>query len=194
MSFFFAEYHGSLTAVMFGTFANAGQVCMSTERVLVPRSRYNELCTALSSTWRAIEAKDSRALFTTNAAKRFNSLVVDAKERGAADLLSATGEESQPKTQGSFVKQTILGPANPQMALWREESFGPVSIVICVDDDGRSEEDVLEEMITIANDSDYGLTAAVWGADVSRAQRVGRRLETGAVHINSPVRLVKETD
>ena len=160
---------------------------MSTERIIVTKSRYRELSTALASTWQSVEKRKDRALFTPGSAKRFNDLVQDSKQLGAIDLLAADSEEGGEQSRNSFVTQSILGPGTRDMVLWTEESFGPVSIVICVDDDGRSEEEVLEEMVGIANESDFGLTAAVWGADVARAQRVARRLETGAVHINSPV-------
>jgi acyl-CoA reductase-like NAD-dependent aldehyde dehydrogenase len=167
---------------------------MSTERILVTKSRYDELTAALASTWQALGNSQNRALFTPASARRFNSLVTDSKERGATNVLTIDNDETVTDTGGSFVAHAILGPATPEMALWKEESFGPVSVIICVDDDGRSTEDVIEEMISIANESDYGLTAAVWGADVSRAQRVARRLETGAVHINSPVSLAEREE
>ncbi len=157
---------------------NAGQICMSSERVIVPASRYDELVSALQKAWEGARGP-SRALFSTASASRVRELVSDAKGKGAADIFSAADGE------GAHVHPLILGPVDDKMRLHAEESFGPLCVLIPLAD-GGSEEALIDEMVALANDTEYGLSASVWGQDLERAEAVARRIEAGAVHINSP--------
>ncbi|KLT40383.1 aldehyde dehydrogenase [Cutaneotrichosporon oleaginosum] len=165
--------------IIFGAFMNAGQVCMSSERVLVPESKYDALVAALQKAWEGVRGPP-RALFTRASAARVRSLVQDATEKGAADILASARAEGE----GAHVHPLILGPVDPGMRLHAEESFGPVCVLVRIPD--ASEDAMIDEMVRIANASEYGLSASVWGRDLVRAEAVARRIEAGAVHINSP--------
>src|SRR6185437_10206177 len=82
------------------------------------------------------------------------------------------------KRKGSIVEATIIDRVTPAMRIYREESFGPVKPVVRVNGE--------EEAIRVANDTEYGLSAAVFSRDVQRALQVAKRVESGICHINGP--------
>jgi acyl-CoA reductase-like NAD-dependent aldehyde dehydrogenase len=98
-------------------------------------------------------------------------LVRDAVNRGAR--LVCGGE-----VNGTLFQPTVLDRVTPEMRIYREESFGPVVIVLPVNDD--------DEAIRVANDTEYGLAAAVFSNDLDRAYAVASRIESGICHINGP--------
>lgn len=161
---------------------NAGQICMSTERIIVPASQYEPLVAALKAAWATVKVKQPRALFQAASGERVNRLFADAVSKGAKPLLEQAG---QPPS-ATFFEPTIIGPANKTMAIATEESFGPIAVVVAIPDEGKSEAEVIDAMVAAANDTDYGLSASVWGKDVVRAEQVARRIESGAVHVNAP--------
>jgi len=167
---------------------NAGQICMSTERVLVKASHYESLTRALQTAWNATEKARTRVLFNKLGTSRVRALIDDAVAKGATHLLEPSYKHD---THEHRIVPTILGPVTSEMRLFTEETFAPVVIVVVVPDQGRVEDDIIDEMIALANDSEYGLTASVWGRDTARATTVARRLEVGAVHINKPVHYVR---
>ena len=117
-------------------------------------------------------ASSSRSsLVSLAAAERMDELIGDAKAKGA--IVAAGG-----KRNGSIVEATIVDRVTPAMRIYKEESFGPVKPVIRVKDD--------EEAIRVANDTEYGLSSAVFSRDVQRALRVAKRIESGICHINGP--------
>ncbi|WWC64324.1 uncharacterized protein I303_106934 [Kwoniella dejecticola CBS 10117] len=168
--------------IILGSFLNAGQICMSTERVLVAKSRYRELVAAIQETWTNTSVSETPALFSSSSAERVKSLIRDARQKGASSVIGNDMES----LSGSYVSRTILGPAQNDMEIYREETFGPVSIIVTIDDESKSNDEVIDEMIELANDTDFGLTASVWSRNPVRALGVARQLECGAVHINAP--------
>jgi vanillin dehydrogenase len=104
-------------------------------------------------------------------AERMDVLIADALEKGAE--LVAGG-----KRKDTVVEATLLDHVTPKMKIYNEESFGPVKPIIRVGG--------VEEAIRIANDTEYGLSAAVFGRDIKRAMSVARKIETGICHINGP--------
>ncbi len=100
-----------------------------------------------------------------------DALLADAKEKGA--VVVAGG-----KRNGSIVEATVVDHVTSDMRIYREESFGPVKPVVRVKGD--------EEAIRVANDTEYGLSAAVFSRDVQRALGVAKRIESGICHINGP--------
>jgi benzaldehyde dehydrogenase (NAD) len=154
---------------------------MSTERIIVPESKYDALVAELKAAWDAVESKPARALFDRTLATRVRSLTSDAVGAGATALFPQ--EQQQ---EDALVTPTILGRVTPAMKVYADESFGPLSGIITVPDAGRDASAVIDEMVRIANDTEYGLSAAVWGRDTERAAGVARKIEAGAVHVNAP--------
>ncbi len=177
-----------MAIVLFGTLMNAGQICMSTERVIVSQSKYLDLGSAIQAAWKESTQGVTKGLFTMASAERVRSLLAEAKSMGSTNIIASNSDPAgEAPTSSVLIPPTILAPVNSDMRIYREETFAPVGVIIVIPDETKSEEAVIDEMINIANDSDYGLSAAVWSTDVAKAKRVARRIESGAVHINSPV-------
>jgi benzaldehyde dehydrogenase (NAD) len=104
------------------------------------------------------------------ARERVVELIADAREKGA-DVL-AGGE-----ADGNLITPTVLANVTPDMRIYSEESFGPVVTIVPVEGD--------EEAVRVANDTEYGLAAAVFGEDVDHALDIARRIESGICHVNS---------
>lgn len=153
---------------------------MSSERIIVPSSLYKPLVKELQKAWSSVSAQP-RALFSNASAARVRDLVADAQSKGAADIFSSPSFDAK---DGAHITPLILGPVGSEMRLHTEESFGPLCVLIAVDD--ADSDSLIDKMVDLANDTEYGLSASVWGADLARAEAVARRIEAGAVHINSP--------
>ena len=161
-----------------------GQLCIAQTRVLVPRSREAEFVEALEAGMRGQRVGDPMAAETTIGplvSERQHDRVVGYVELARAEGAQiVTGSESLPLpdelARGWFVPPTLLAGVDNAMRVAREEIFGPVIAVIAYDDNA--------EAIAIANDSPYGLSGSVWGADTDRAVAVARRIRTGMVSIN----------
>lgn len=166
------------SAAAFGTFFNQGQICISTERIIVLESVADAFVERLLALARELRAADPReeeaplgAMINSEAAARVRRLIDDAVSKGAR--LLAGGEVA-----GAVMQPAIVDGVAAHMALYHEESFGPVASVLRVADE--------EAAVSIANDTDFGLAAAVHSADEARAMRIVDRLETGIAHINGP--------
>ena len=173
-----ADLDAAVDAIAFGAFFNQGQICMSTERVIADRKIADALVDKLAAKARTLRAGDPMdatatlgAMVSMDAAKRVQALVEDARAQGAALPVGLHMDRA-------IVQPAIVDGVTPAMRLYREESFGPVVTVARADDD--------EDAIRLANDSEYGLSAAVFSRDVSRAMRVAQRIESGICHINGP--------
>ena len=105
------------------------------------------------------------------AAQRVSDLVQEALGKGAQ--LAVGG-----KRTGTLMQATVLDRVTPAMRIYGEESFGPVVTVVRVDGD--------EEALRVANDTDFGLSAAIFSQNVARAWAIARRVESGICHINGP--------
>ncbi|KAJ7678760.1 salicylaldehyde dehydrogenase [Mycena rosella] len=166
-----------------GAFMHSGQICMSTERILVHAAVVDKFRPALQKAVAGFLPAGGPApvLVQGPAVFRNRALVADALSKGAT-LLTGDPEADEPHPETGAPSATRLRPlvvdgVTPAMALYRDESFGPsVSIITVADDD---------EAVAIANDTEYGLSAAVFTKDLGRGLRVARRIESGAVHINS---------
>jgi acyl-CoA reductase-like NAD-dependent aldehyde dehydrogenase len=172
-----ADLDEAVKAAAFGAFFNQGQICMSTERIIVMDAVADEFTARFKAKVATLKAGDPvlghlplGTLVTADAARRVRMLVDDAIAKGA--VLLAGGE-----SHDAFMDATVLDHVTRPMRLYREESFGPVAVIIRVAD--------VEEAITVANDCDYGLSGAVFGRDIVRALDVARRIESGICHINS---------
>ncbi|TWF59349.1 aldehyde dehydrogenase [Neorhizobium alkalisoli] len=172
-----ADIDAAVNGAIFGAFANMGQICMSTERLVVHESIADEFAAKLSARASQLPAGDPRghvvlgSLVSLEAAEKMEALVADGLDKGAS--LAAGG-----KRHGSVFEATLLDGVAPGMRIYDEESFGPVKSIIRVKDE--------EEAIRIANDTEYGLSSSVYSRDIRRAMAVAARIETGICHINGP--------
>ncbi|MDT3687880.1 MAG: aldehyde dehydrogenase [Pseudorhodoplanes sp.] len=172
-----ADIDEAVKAAAFGAFANMGQICMSTERIIVDESIANTFVEKFAAKARSLPYGNPRehvvlgSLVSKEAAERNKELLDDAVAKGAR--VAAGGEFN-----GTVISATVLDRVTPAMRIYNEESFGPVKSVIRVKGD--------EEAIKIANDTEYGLSAAVFSKDIARALGVAKRIQSGICHINAP--------
>jgi acyl-CoA reductase-like NAD-dependent aldehyde dehydrogenase len=171
-----ADLDEAVNAAGFGAFMNSGQICMSTERVVIDRSVAAEFGEKLAAKASSLPYGDPRdqgtaigPVINPAAVERIRGLLEDAKAKGARVL--AGGE-----IEGSVVQPTVLAGVTPDMKIYYEESFGPIACLVEVDD--------ADEAVEVANDTEYGLAAAVFSRDVDRAVGVAQRIESGICHIN----------
>ena len=172
-----ADIDAAVNGAIFGAFANMGQICMSTERLIVHEKVADEFVSKLAARAAKLPAGDPRghvvlgSLVSPGAAEKMDAFIADATGKGAK--IAAGG-----KRTGSVVEATVLDNVVPGMRAYDEESFGPVKPVIRVKDE--------DEAVRIANDTEYGLSASVYSRDIQRAMAVAARIESGICHINGP--------
>jgi benzaldehyde dehydrogenase (NAD) len=171
-----ADLDEAVAAAKFGAFMHQGQICMSTERIVVDRSVANDFVAQLGEKARALKVGDPREpdtqigpLVNASAVERVAVLVEDAVSHGAEVV---TGGEPD----GPLFPPTVLRNVTPKMRVYSEESFGPIVGIIEVDGP--------DEAVRVANDTEYGLAAAVFGRHVPTALDVARRIESGICHVN----------
>jgi benzaldehyde dehydrogenase (NAD) len=171
-----ADLDRAAAAASFGAFFHQGQICMSTERVVVDRSVADTLAGKLAEKARALPIGDPRdagtaigPLINRAAIERVSGLVEDAVSKGASAL---SGGEAD----GPCFPPTVLTGVTPEMRIYAEESFGPIVTVIPVDGP--------DEAVEVANDTEYGLSAAVFSENVPAALELAQRIESGICHVN----------
>lgn len=177
-----ADVSTTMQGLAVGSFFNTGQVCASYSRVLVPRSRHDEMVDALVATVESFVVGDPFDPATTMGpvvSERQRERVLGYIEAGRAEGATvATGGGRPPgPDKGWYVQPTVFTSTDNSMRICREEIFGPVAAVQAYDS--------VEEAIAIANDSDYGLHGAVFTADDEAAARVARAVRTGTFSVNS---------
>jgi acyl-CoA reductase-like NAD-dependent aldehyde dehydrogenase len=172
-----ADIDGAVNAAVFGAFMNQGQICMSTERIIVDESIADDFVAKLAKRAAALPFGDPRekvvlgALVNAEALDKMTALIDDATAKGATIVAGGTRE-------GASHAATLLDGVTPEMRIYREESFGPVKSIIRVSGD--------DEAVRVANDTEYGLSAALFSQDIKRALDVAGRIESGICHINGP--------
>ncbi|WJR77759.1 aldehyde dehydrogenase [Bradyrhizobium sp. NP1] len=172
-----ADLDQAVDAAIFGAFANQGQICMSTERIIVVESVADAFVAKFAARAKKLPSGDPRghvvlgSLVTVEAAEKVEALVADARSKGA--VVAAGGGRN-----GSIMEATVVDRVTETMRIYREESFGPAKSVIRVKD--------ADEAVRVANDTEYGLSAAVFSRDINRALDIAGRIETGICHINGP--------
>ncbi|OAG45499.1 hypothetical protein AYO21_00135 [Fonsecaea monophora] len=155
-------------AVVMGGFLHHGQICMATERVIVMRRVSEEFLKILRTEAEAFVAGNA---VSTDGAKRTESLVEAAVEQGAHL------EFGHAARLNASLRPTILSGVTKDMALFYTESFGPTISLTIVD--------TVDEAVSLANDSEYGLSASIFSQNIPKALRCAKRIETGACHINA---------
>ncbi|GAB18511.1 putative aldehyde dehydrogenase [Gordonia effusa NBRC 100432] len=159
----------------FSGLLNAGQACVAQTRILVPRSRHDEIVEAIVNVAKTFEAGTNLGpLITEKQRGKVEGYVAKGKEEGATAVLE--GGRPDGHDNGYFVTPTVFTGVTNDMTIAREEIFGPVLGVIAYD--------TVEEAIAIANDSDYGLAGSVWTTDIARGVEIAKQVRTGTYGIN----------
>jgi lactaldehyde dehydrogenase len=181
-----ADLEKAARAVVLGRLARGnGQICCAVKRVFVEASIYDQFAGLLTKEAKELKVGDQLAedtdvgpLINQAAAEQVERLIQDAVQAGAK--VTAGG-----KRRGAFIEPTVMTDIPAEVQLFREETFGPVVPLVPFRD--------VNEAVRLANDSPYGLQAAVFTRDISRALDVAHRLEAGGVIINWSTALRVET-
>jgi benzaldehyde dehydrogenase (NAD) len=174
-----ADLDEAVKAAAFGAFMNQGQICMSTERIIVVDAIADEFVRKFKEKVTSMPVGDPReattplgAVVDRRTVECVSGLIEDALASGAEQL---TGGET---TQNVLMPAHVIDRVTPEMRLFREESFGPVVAVIRASDE--------EEAIELANDTEYGLSASVFTRDIARGLKIARLIQSGICHVNGP--------
>jgi benzaldehyde dehydrogenase (NAD) len=171
-----ADIERAVAAAKFGAFMHQGQICMSTERIVADRTIAEDFATQLGDRAAMLKVGDPRQpdtqigpLINAAALDRVGELVDDAVAKGARVM-------SGGEPDGPCYRPTVLMGVTPEMRIYGEESFGPVVSIVPVEGEA--------EAVRVANDTEYGLAAAVFSRDVPRALELARQIESGICHVN----------
>ena len=173
-----ADLEAAVNAAAFGAFANSGQICMSTERIVVDAAVADAFVNKLAARAVGLPLGDPRqgpvvlgSVVDESTVARCNALIDDALAHGATLVCGGRAEST-------LMAATLLDHVTPAMRIYHEESFGPVKPIVRVQG--------VDEAVRVANDNAYGLSAAVFGRDIARAWDVAGRIESGICHVNGP--------
>ena len=172
----------SITNGVIHVMGNSGQSCNAPTRMLVPKSRHDEAITIAKSALEKVKVGDPLdlnsnlgPLVSKNQFDKVQKLIKKGIEEGANLVAGGTGRPNGYE-KGFYARPTIFGNVSNQMVIAKEEIFGPVLVIIPYDD--------LEEAISIANDTIYGLAAYVTGEDREKCLEISRELRAGQISIN----------
>lgn len=173
-----ADLDEAVKAAAFGAFMNQGQICMSTERIIVVDAVADEFAAKFAAKAASMAVGDPRegktplgAVVDAKTVTHVNALIDDATSKGAKVIAGG-------KADSVLMPATVVDGVTAAMNLYRDESFGPVVAVIRARDE--------EHAVELANDSEYGLSAAVFTRDVARGLTIARRIRSGICHVNGP--------
>jgi phenylacetaldehyde dehydrogenase len=175
-----ADLDAAIEGAATGIFFNKGEVCSAGSRIYVERSAYARVVEGLSDAARARplgdpldEATEIGPLVSREQLERVSAMVTEGVRGGAR---VAVGGAAEPGRDGYYFLPTVLADVSQDMRVVQEEIFGPVAVVLPFDDE--------EQLLHLANDSEYGLAAGIWTADVTKAHRLAKRIQAGTVWIN----------
>ena len=173
-----ADLDEAVKAAAFGAFMNSGQICMSTERIIVVEAVADAFAAKFRDKVAAMPCGDPRdgktplgAVVDQKTVDTVTALIDDALAQGAETLVAGAAT-------GVLMPAHVIDKVTPDMKLFRDESFGPVVGIIRARDEAHA--------IDLANDTAYGLSSAVFTRDTARGLRVARQIQSGICHINGP--------
>jgi acyl-CoA reductase-like NAD-dependent aldehyde dehydrogenase len=174
-----ADLEEAVAAAAFGAFMHQGQICMSTERIIVVDAVYDEFMKRFSAKVKTLQMGDPTkgqfpigACVDAKTVDHVKALIADATSKGARVAVGGNGPG------GAFFEPTVVEGVKKDMRIYGEESFGPVVGVLRARD--------TDHAVELANDSEYGLSAAVFSSNINTALGVAMRIDSGICHINSP--------
>lgn len=173
-----ADLDEAVKAAIFGAFFNQGQICMSTERIILAPEIAEDFVarfTARAATLKAGDPRDGKAplgaVVDAHTVEKVSALIEDARSKGA-EVHSAGAAE------GVLMPAQVVDRVTDSMRIATEESFGPVVAIFRARDE--------DDAVRLANATEYGLSAAVFSRDIARAMTVARQIRSGICHINGP--------
>jgi acyl-CoA reductase-like NAD-dependent aldehyde dehydrogenase len=172
-----ADIDGAVNAAVFGSFLYQGEICMSTERFVVDEKVADEFVAKFVARAGALVAGDPVTdqacvvgpMIQPASGTRINGLIDDAVAKGAELVVGGHAD-------GAAMSATIVDRVTPDMDIYDQETFGPITTVVRVNG--------AEEAVRVANDTEYGLAAAVFGRDTHRAFQIALQIDAGHVHVN----------
>jgi acyl-CoA reductase-like NAD-dependent aldehyde dehydrogenase len=174
-----ADLDEAVKAAAFGAFMNQGQICMSTERIIVVDAIADEFAAKFKAKVSAMPVGDPRegttplgAVVDTKTVAHCQSLIAEALAQGAQQLVGGD------TTSNVLMPAHVLDKVTPAMKLFRDESFGPVVGITRARD--------ADHAVELANDTEYGLTASVFTRDIAKGLGIARRIQSGMCHVNGP--------
>jgi len=172
------DIQAAVNAAGFGAFMNQGQICMSTEKIVLVEAIADAFAEGFAEKAKSLVAGQPSeqvplgSVVDRETIDHVKVLIEDAVAKGARVIAGGAPEV------GTIMPATVVDHVTPEMKIYSAESFGPVTTLVRVKDE--------EEAITVANDTEYGLSAAVFSRDTRRALEVAKRIESGICHVNGP--------
>jgi benzaldehyde dehydrogenase (NAD) len=173
-----ADMEAAVNGAIFGAFANSGQICMSTERIVVDNKVADAFVAQFAARAQKLPLGDPRkgpvvlgSVASMATVERCNALIDDAVSKGAKVVCGG-------KADNTLMPATLVDFVTPAMRIYSEETFGPVKAIVRVDGEDAA--------VACANDNAFGLSAAVFTRDTARGWRVAQRIESGICHVNGP--------
>ncbi|MEO8754341.1 MAG: aldehyde dehydrogenase [Casimicrobiaceae bacterium] len=174
-----ADLEEAVAAAAFGAFMHQGQICMSTERIIVDEKVADEFIKRFVAKVQTLKVGDPStgnfpigACVDARTVEHVKALIADATAKGGKIVTGGNG------SGGAFFEPTVVDHVKSGMRIYGEESFGPIVGVLRARD--------TDHAVELANDSEYGLSAAVFSRDITRALTTAQRIDSGICHINSP--------
>lgn len=177
-----ADIETAVDAIMTAGFACAGQWCTSTSRILVHEKVYDSTLERLTARCRAMNVGDPMADGTdmgpVAGPSQYKNILaaIDQATRDGARMLTGGAPEDETGAAGYYIRPTLFADVSPSMALFKDEVFGPVLAATRVSS--------LDEAISLANQSVYGLSSGIFTRDIRAAQRYVREIQAGMAHVN----------
>lgn len=174
----------AIEGAQIGILFNQGQVCCAGSRIFVQEGIYDEFVSKLTQAFKEVKVGDPMSMQTQMGSQinekqlqKILNYVEIGKKEGAIVLAGGERASVEGLEKGAFMQPTLLANVTNDMRIAQEEIFGPVAVIIKF----KTE----EEVIALANDSEYGLGGAVWSRDINQALRVAREVQTGRMWVNT---------
>ncbi|MER5183378.1 aldehyde dehydrogenase family protein [Streptomyces sp. NPDC002896] len=172
-----ADLDRAVAAAVSAVAANAGQVCSATTRLLVEASVHDEVVSRVAEAAERLKpGVDFGPIITEAQFHKVLDHFAEARAAGAVPVCGGSAYDSGPAARGLYVRPTVYAGVSPGLRIAREEIFGPVLVTMPFADEA--------EALALANDTEYGLVAAVWSGDAARGLRLAERIDAGQVAVN----------